>query len=315
MINEREIHSLVALLDDDDQEVLNHVESKLLSLGKDAIPILESEWSKLQNTTQQNRLLQIVHRIQYSELLKEFADWFSSSEQDLLTGIYLIARYQYPNLNEQDIINHIDKIRLDIWLDMHHDLSPYEKVRIINSVLYNELGFKGNIDNYHAPENSFINIVLETRKGNPIMMAVIYILLGQRLHLPIFGVNLPQHFVCAYKEENKQLLLNDPFNLKTQHDYREGRVLFYINAFNNGAVFSKANLEQFLRQIKIEPQPDYFEACGNLSIIKRILRNLVVAYEKQKDSDKANEVKDILLAIGETYFSYNEEAPPEEEED
>jgi len=311
---EREIHSLIALLDDDDQEVLDHVESKLLSLGKEAIPILESGWSKLQNKTQQNRLLQVVHRIQYTELLKEFGDWYCSSEQDLLRGICLIARYRYPNLNTQDIINQIDKIRLDIWLDMNHDLSPYEKVRIINSAVYHELGFKGNTDNYHAPENSFINVVLETRKGNPIMLAVIYILLGQRLHLPIFGVNLPQHFVCAYKEENKLLLINDPFNLKTQHDYREGRVLFYINAFNNGAVFSKANLEQFLRQIKFEPQPDYFEACGNLSIIKRILRNLVVAYEKQQDTDKVNEVKELLLAIGETYFSYNEEAPPEEED-
>jgi regulator of sirC expression with transglutaminase-like and TPR domain len=314
-MNEREIHSLIALLDDDDQEVLEHVQGKLLSLGKDAIPVLESEWSKLQNVTQQDRLTQIVHRIQYSELLKEFRDWYRSPEHDLLTGICLIARYRYPTLNPQDIINQIDKIRLDIWLDMHHDLSPYEKVRIINSVVYHELGFKGNTENYHAPDNSFINVVLESRRGNPIMMAVIYILLGQRLHLPIFGVNLPQHFVCAYKEENKQLLLNDPFNLKTQHDYREGRVLFYINAFNNGAVFSKANLEQFLRQIKIEPQPDYFEACGNLSIVKRILRNLVVAYEKQQDTEKADDVKELLLAVGETYFSYNEEAPPEEEEE
>ncbi len=313
-MNEREIHSLIALLDDDDQEILAHVEGKLLSLGKEAIPVLESEWSKLGYSTQKDRLNQIVHRIQYNELLKEFRDWYRSPEHDLLAGICLIARYRYPTLNSQDIINQIDKIRLDIWLDMHHDLSPYEKVRIINSVVYHELGFKGNTENYHAPDNSFINVVLETRKGNPIMMAVIYILLGQRLHLPIFGVNLPQHFVCAYKEENKQLLLNDPFNLKTQHDYREGRVLFYINAFNNGAVFSKANLEQFLRQIKIEPQPDYFEACGNLSIIKRILRNLVVAYEKQQDTEKANDVKELLLAVGETYFSYNEEAPPEEEE-
>ncbi len=60
-------------------------------------------------------------------------------------------------------------------------------------------------------------------------------------------------------------------------------------------------------------QPDYFEACSNLSIVKRILRNLVVAYEKQQDTEKADDVKELLLAVGETYFSYNEEAPPEEE--
>ena len=87
-MNERELHSLIALLDDDDQEVLEHVRGRLLSLGKDAIPALESAWSKLQNATQQNRLIQIVHRIQYSELLKEFRDWYRLPEHDLLTGIF-----------------------------------------------------------------------------------------------------------------------------------------------------------------------------------------------------------------------------------
>lgn len=314
MLSNKEIQSLISLLDDDDDEVLQHVQTKLISLGKDAIPALESEWAGLTNQLHQQRVENIIHQIQYRHLLIDLKQWYDSQEQDLLTGVCIVARYRYPDLNQQSIINQIDQIRLDIWLEMHYDLSPYEKVRIINHALYNLFGFKGNTDNYHAPDNSFINVVLESRKGNPIMMAVIYILLAQRLHLPVFGVNLPQHFVCAYKEENKNQLLNDPFNLKTVLDYREGRVLFYINAFNNGAVFSKANLEQFLRQVRIEARPDYFEACNNLDIVKRIMRNLVVAYEKNNMPEKANDIKDMLLVLGENYFSYNEEAPPEEEE-
>jgi regulator of sirC expression with transglutaminase-like and TPR domain len=309
MLSDAEIRSLVALLDDDDDEVLNHVQAKLLS---EVIPTLEQEWGNLKDVEQQQRVEDIIHRIQYRSLLSALKSWYESPAQDLLTGVCIVARYRYPDIDQQKILNEIDKIRLDIWLEMHYDLSPYEKVRIINHVIYQVFGFKGNTDNYHSPENSFINVVLESRKGNPIMLAVIYMLVAQRLHLPVFGVNLPQHFVCAYKEENVHVGDNDPFNIKTQLDYRDGRVLFYINAFNQGAVFSKANLEQFLRQIKIEQRGDYFEPCSNLDIVKRILRNLVVAYEKEKKEENAADIKQMLLTLGEDYFSYNEEQPPEE---
>jgi regulator of sirC expression with transglutaminase-like and TPR domain len=315
MLNEGEIKALVALLDDDDDEVFQHVHSKLLSFGSEIVPILEQEWGNLSDSYRQQRVEDIIHRIQYRELLVELQQWYQSDDQDLLTGVCLIARYRYPRINQQQIQNEIDKIRLDVWLEMHYDTSPYEKVRIINHVLYNNYGFKGNVDNYYAPENSFINVALESRKGNHIMSAVIYMLVAQRLHLPIFGVNLPQHFVCAYKEENIQFNHNDPFNIKSSLDYRDGRVLFYINAFNKGAVFSRANLEQFLRQVKVEQRTEFFEPCSSLDIVKRMLRNLVVAFEKEKKEDYVDDVKEMLLTLGETYFSYNEEEPPETEEE
>lgn len=313
MINESEIKSLVALLDDDDDEILSHVQSRLLTYGKTIVPMLEQEWQLLQDNEQQQRLENIIQQIQYLALVEELKHWYRTPEHDLLAGVCIIARYRYPNLEAQQILNQIDQIRLDIWLEMHYDLSPFEKVRIINDTLYNILGFKGNTEDYHSPENSFINTVLESKKGNPIMLAVVYILLAQRLHLPVFGVNLPQHFVCAFKEENHQQLHNDPFNLKSHLDYREGRVIFYINPFNKGSVFSKANLEQFLHQMRITAQPDYFEACSNLDIVKRILRNLVVSYEKGNQETHAERIKNLLLVLGETYFSYNEENPEEED--
>lgn len=313
MLSDKEIKSLITLLDDEDEEVLTHVKEKLISLGQAVIPILESEIKALPNQLQQAQVAQIVGVIRYQQLIAELTTWYQSSEHDLLGGVCIIARYRYPHLDQKEVLNQIDQIRLDIWLEMHYDLSPYEKVRIINHALYTHFGFRGNTDNYHAPENSFINDVLENKRGNPIMLAVVYMLLAQRLHLPVFGVNLPQHFVCAYKEENPQQLIHDPYNLTTQLNYKQGRVLFYINAFNNGAVFSKANLEQFLRQLRIEQRPDYFEPCSNLDIVKRILRNLVVSYEKTGLPNEADDIKRLLLVLGENYFSYNEEAPPEDE--
>jgi regulator of sirC expression with transglutaminase-like and TPR domain len=172
-------------------------------------------------------------------------------------------------------------------------------------VLYQVNVYKGNTDNYHDPSNSFINQVLESKRGNPIMLAVVYMLVAQRLNLPIFGVNLPQHFVLAYKEVEADPDLNNRFNqVQKALNPKEGTVLFYINAFNGGAIFSKLNLEQFLKQISIEAKVEFFEPCSNLDIVKRVLRNLTGAYEKLAKTQKQKEIQELLFLLGEPDISH-----------
>jgi regulator of sirC expression with transglutaminase-like and TPR domain len=251
MLTDKEVVSLIALLDDEDEEIVKHVEEKLLSLGVDVVTLLENEWDSIQDIEHQLRLENIIHKIQFGNELETLREWSKSDEQDLLDGLYIIAKYRYPELTKQSIINDIDRIRLEIWLEMRFDLSAFEKVRIMNHIIYTVHGFKGNTDHYHDPSNSFINNVLENKRGNPIMLAVVYILVAQRLNMPIYGVNLPQHFVLGYKEEQGTIDISDAFNQTTRHSSPQphGKIMFYINAFNNGSVFSKANLEQFLKQI------------------------------------------------------------------
>jgi regulator of sirC expression with transglutaminase-like and TPR domain len=313
-MKETEVISMIALLDDEDQEVAEHVEQKLLSLGVHVVPILESEWSKSDSLIQQQKIENVIHRIQFLNVLDDLRLWRDSDEKDLLDGVYLIAKSRYPDLDKQKIINDIDRIRLDIWLELHNDLTSFEKVRIINHIFYNVHGFKGNTENYHDPQNSFINVAMESKRGNPILLAVVYMLIAQRLNLPVFGVNLPQHFVLAYKESPiPDLSTEEAFNHKPKLDYTYGRVLFYINAFNKGAVFSKANLEQFLQQINIEPRFEFFDACSNIDIVKRILRNLVVAYQKQNKKQKLAEVYEMLSLLGEPPLTDYDELPEKED--
>jgi regulator of sirC expression with transglutaminase-like and TPR domain len=298
-MNESELRSLVALLDDNDPEVLLHVEQKLLTLGKQIIPILEEEWGELKDLCHQQRLENIIHQLQLNELLQEFIDWQLSKDQDLLHGVYLVCKYRFPDYDKQHLINLIEKLRLDVWLEMNFELSPFEKVRIMNYIFYQVHGFKGNVENYHDPANSFINQVLETKKGNPILLASIYILVAQRLNIPIFGVNLPQHFVLAYLEEFGKSNVEMRFNEIEEMLNKSGKILFYINAFNGGSIFSKTNLIQFLQQVKITVNNDFLVPCTNLDIIKRILRNLASAYEKLNKTYKQQEVLKLLYALGE----------------
>ncbi len=310
-MTESELRSLVALLDDDDPEVLKHIEEKILELGAPIIPFLENEWGVMKDIYHQQKVENIIHQIQYNDLFESFVTWYKSGEQDLLHGVYLIAKYRFPELQKQQIVNSIEKLRLDVWLEMNYDLSPYEKVRIINYILYQVHGFKGNVDNYHDPKNSFINEVLESKRGNPILLAVIYILIAQKLNIPIYGVNLPQHFVLAYMEEIGKSHGEMKFNEIEKLLNQEGKIIFYINAFNNGAIFTKVNLEQFLSQIKIEPKLDFLKPCSNLDIVKRVLRNLASSYEKLGKLQKQKEIQQLLFALGEptigSFHDVNEE--------
>jgi regulator of sirC expression with transglutaminase-like and TPR domain len=298
-MNEAELRSLVALLDDDDPEVFSHIEEKLLSYGTGVIPFLEEEWGELKDLIHQQRLENIIHQLQFNKLFSEFVEWEKSEEQDLLHGVYLVCKYRFPEYQKQQLINIIEKLRLDVWLEMNYELSPYEKVRIINYIFYQVHGFKGNLDNYHDPANSFINQVLESKKGNPILLATIYLLIAQKLNIPIYGVNLPQHFVLAYLEEFGKSNVAMRFNDIEEMANKNGEVIFYINAFNGGAIFTKSNLEQFLQQIHIEARQDFLKPCSNLDIVKRILRNLASSYEKLSKPAKQKEIMKILYSLGE----------------
>lgn len=298
MINRKEIESLVYLLDDTDEEVINHVEGKLLTLGPDVIPLLESEWGESINDIIQNRLENIIHRIQMNILKEELDIWQKQEDPDLFDGACLIAKYRYPHLDKQKVDNDLNNIKLDVWLEMHYDLTPMEKVRILNHVVYVVHGLQGNTNDYHAPQNSFINQVLESKKGNPISLAVVYSLVAQKLNIPIFGVNLPQHFVLAYLDDTGIPYETEAYNAHHNLD-ENAKVFFYINAFNNGAIISRKNIDQFLNQIHLVPRKEYMRPCSNIDIVKRMLRNLLYSYDKLKDQEKMEDIKELLLVLGE----------------
>ena len=298
-MNTTEIKSLLFLLDDTDQEVVSIVENKLLSYGVDVLPIIQNELTNIQDENVKEITTDLINRINYQQLLIEFENWLKSEERDLLEGVYLIAKFKYPNILKREIRENIEKIKLNAWLEMRHDITAFEKVKILNYAFYNIHGFTGNVDNYQSSSNSFINEVLESKKGNPIMLCIIYMLVAQHLKLPVFGINLPQHFMLAYLEEEKidlnTLDLNKPFQLKADNK----NVQFYINAFHKGGVFTKTSLEQFVKQMNIQSNPIYYLPCDNLSIIKRVLRNLASSYKHENEKLKKNQIYDILYLLGE----------------
>ena len=275
-MEDKELRALVSLLDDEDAEVLGHVEEKIISFGDVIIPYLEEQWENSFNPNVQKRIEDIIHTLQFDSLKKRLSDWYHSEEPDLLEGMWLIATYQYPDLTLEVLRKQLEQIYYEAWLEFKPDVHPFDQVKLLNSVIFGKLKFGANTKNFHAPANSMVNIVLESKKGNPISLCVIYLLVAQKLRLPVYGVNLPSLFILTYKSQDMQ---------------------FYINAFNRGLIFSKQDIDNYIAQLKLEANDIFYQPCSNTDIIRRMFRNLIVSFDKLGDNDKAEEIKELLLLI------------------
>ncbi|MEN2282798.1 transglutaminase-like domain-containing protein [Algoriphagus sp. SE2] len=271
-----ELNALVSLLDDTDYEVRSHVREQIISLGTEIIPFLEEKWETSFNPEIQKEIEEMVHDLQFSLLKKRLIEWKESEDRDLLTGLWIINTYQYPDLEYEKLNAEMHQIYFEVWTAFKNDLPPYDQVRIINNVLFNNLRFSANTKNFHSPANSMLSAVLDSRRGNPLSLCAIYLLVGKKLGLPIYGVNLPNLFVLTYKS---------------------GDLTFYINAFNKGLIFSKQDIFNYLEHLKLEPKDEYFEPCAYLQILMRTLRNLSNSFEKLGELEKVEEVKELMSIL------------------
>jgi hypothetical protein len=302
-IKQSEVEALIKLLDDPDVEIAKQIENQLLIWGEAVIEYLESAWEKSFDVAIQERLEGLIHKIQFEKVKMDLSIWVLSGAMDLLEGVLIINRYQYPDLKKEKILYELEALKAEAWIQFGYDMSPLEKVNVLNHVLYQVKGFSGNTANHQDPQNSYLNLVLESKKGNQLSLAIVYSLVAQSIGLSIFGVNLPQHFILAYINQETQVPEkgvegngNKGWNRKTGDLAPSKDVLFYINAFNRGFVFNRKDVDFFLKQLNQKPKDEYYYPCSNISIVLRLTYNLVSSYEKLGYSDKVRELK-VLSAL------------------
>jgi regulator of sirC expression with transglutaminase-like and TPR domain len=285
-MDSKEIQAILTLLEDPDREIFEAVSQSLMDKGIDIVPDLERAWEVTANSETQDRIENIIYKIQIHFVQKSLNSWVKDGGTDLLEGAYIIARYQYPELGFYEILNPIEKIKHDAWLEINENLTALEKVKILNHIIFDIHKFSGNTQNYYSPQNSFLNQVILSKKGNPISLGIIYASIAQKLGLPIYGVNLPKNFILAYKDEFYEIL----------HANQAGSdsILFYINPFNHGAVLGRKEIDFFLKQQNLNPEESFYKPCSNIEIIQRLILNLIYSYDKLGYTDKIKDLQDLL---------------------
>lgn len=276
----REITALMRLMDEPDMAIFEQVSERISSFGDQALPFLENTWEASSSELVQERAVQLIDEIRFMQIYKDFQHWVQRGCIDLMEGCLILGRMDQPDLSEESVHQEMARIRKDIWLEVNENLTALEQIRVFNHVFYDIHGFSGNADTMHASANSYLHRVLQDRKGNPLSLSIIYMLIGQSLDIPVFGVNLPEHFVLAYVGESVD------FQIEGSSD-----VLFYINAFSRGTVFSRQEVAEFVQRLGHHPHARYLEPCGNRDIIARMLNNLLTAYFNEGSTHRVGQIE------------------------
>jgi len=279
------LNALIKMLDEPDEKTYDLIRDKICSFGNDAITPLEKFWDDTFELLVQERISSILSTIRMDQTNHDFLDWVKFGSSDLLKGYILVSKTGFSAMDDGALTIRIEQMKMDIWLELNENLTALENVKVINHILFSMHHFEGNKINPGDPQNSYLNILMETRKGSPLSLGILYLVLAQKLNMPIYGVNLPQHFILAY--------LTEPgIPYPTADD-----VLFYINPFNEGAVFTRREIELFIRQLKIKPENSFFSPCTNLEIIQRLLQNLKFAYKRLEEPDKIEPLENFLKIL------------------
>lgn len=283
METNKEISALLNLLDDPDEEVFGAVSQKIIDYGKPIIPNLEHLWETNPDEQMQERIEVLIHRLHYRDLAEEFRLWGLSGQHDLMTGAILTCRFQYPDISSASVLQEIEKIRKNIWLELNNYLTPLEQINIVTSILYSYYGLKGNEINYMEPGEFILHKIIETKRGNQIGNSVLYLVLCELLDIPIKAISLPRQSVIAYfkpgySDEN----LADPFK----------KIEFFIDP-SSGQVFTHNDVENYFKRISVPLTASYFRPQSNKKVIRTLLEEMAKCFDDDKNRYKKDELSDL----------------------
>ena len=276
-LDEKQRKALISLLADEDPAVYRTVRQKILSYGPVA-----AQWVRehcLSNDAVLRRHAQEISRYfsRQDADTQLLAFCLNQGEDfDLEQGALLLARTQYPDINIEAYSALIDHLAGDLRerLDLSGD--PAQILGVIADYLFTEQRFAGDETNFHDPENSYLNRVLDRRKGNHISLSVVYLLVARRLRLPVAGIGLPGYFVCRYQSSRHEI---------------------YIDPFRKGRLLAKADCVKYVVQLQHRFDEGCLAPVSARRILLRICANLHQIYTHLKSPAQSERLQRYLVAL------------------
>lgn len=198
---------------------------------------------------------------------------------DLERAALYVAQEEYPTLDIDAYLNALDTMAADIEERLPAEAYPLKVIQTINQYLYNDLGFTGNTADYYDPRNSFLNQVIDRRKGIPITLALVYLAIARRLDFPMAGVGLPGHFLIRPTHEEMEV---------------------FVDAFHQGEILFPQDCQERLEQLYEHPvnlRPEFLATVTARQFLTRMLTNLKLIYLNQGDLHKTLAATERLLLL------------------
>ena len=274
--SENRIKALIRLLSDQNDRIARTISGKLIEIGDTAVPLLLE--AECEQPDMARRIEWILDEIRGSRLEDNLRVLVGGAEDpvDLEKAAFLIARYAFPNLDEEAYTRKLDEMATEVRDRMGRRVSGEEAVKTLNRYLFTEQGFRGNTKNYYEADNSYLNRVIDRRTGIPISLSIIYLLVGRRLGLPLYGIGMPGHFLVKFESERHKI---------------------FVDCFNAGALLTEKDCARFLMQAGYGFEEKYLQKSPTRSILTRTLKNLVAIYSKTDEPVKGSRLTRFMQVL------------------
>ncbi len=211
--------------------------------------------------------------------LEQFAVAAGCDEIDLAQMALLIAVAEYPDLDVKEELRALDSLAAGASRSLGQETDPLARANALSEYLFDEVGFRGNREDYYDPRNSFLNEVLSRRLGIPITLSLVYIEIGKRLGVALVGVGMPGHFLVRISSGREDLV---------------------IDPFHRGILLSEKECAQRLQEVAGAAVPwdrSYLAPVSNRELIERVLLNLRGIYVRRHDQPRTLRAAEWLLTL------------------
>ncbi len=272
-----QLRAMLNLLGDDDSSVVETIRMHILSAGATGLEFLAAN-TLHPDPVIRRRVVETVDRCEASRRDDEFLAFALSHGEhfDLEEGIWKFTLTSYPRTNVEGF-----KAQLDDWSDRVRHLmgrcpGPGVAIDALNEVLFRNLGFVGNEIDYFNPENSYLNRVMDLRRGIPISLCLVYLLISKRLGLPLVGIGMPGHFICRWQTATEEV---------------------FIDPFHSGRLLTRFECRKRLHDLAIEYDERHLAPLSHRRTLTRVVSNLHLIHKERRETATVERLLRYLIAL------------------
>ncbi|MEM0966520.1 MAG: transglutaminase-like domain-containing protein [Verrucomicrobiota bacterium] len=279
MLTEAKKEALLKLMDDESPTVRRALLQEISNENEEGVGFLQ-EVARQPGSGVEQFARDILKAMGADDPDGDFVSFIRSLRYELETGCFLLERTVHPHVDWREVSRFLDAVSARCGEFIDPDSSTFEKCKQINLVLFHEYGFEGDVEHFHDPENNFIRSVIERRRGIPISLSIIYLLVADRCRVSLDPIGAPGRFLLASLNEDSP---------------------FYIDPFDRGRIRSEDEVRHMLLTRNIEDGAEYLLPSPVGEVICRICRNLVHQYTLKNDLKRARQFAGYIQEFEQAY--------------
>lgn len=273
-----ELFSIISLMDDPDTTVREAVIDRLADRGEESLQILDRFIvDNLPGDFEKQK--EVINQVRDRLVLERLSRFLKSRDHTLYDGLMLVSKSINPEMDEHLFFSQISEMSEEIIQELSDDKTDLENMGIFNYFFFRRLGFVYSDFLIEKEEGTLLEHILTTKKGNPVAISIMYFLLARAVGMEIYPLCFPGGFVPVLTGE-------------------EGRIVFYLNIFKGGAVFTKESLADFFKEVGVDYSPDDVRVEDDLALVVIYAELLGYLYRSDEKSVKYKRIERVLSLMG-----------------